>query len=562
MPHVVFKPYDKKIEFNLEEKCTLLELAIRNGIFIRSICGGKGMCKKCKVKIVEGKYKLLSDEGLIEDNYVLACQVIPLDNCIVEIPEESKLGIQKILHFGKIAALEFNPCIEKVKINGKVLIIDKLTGNKIEFDEDFTPYGLAIDIGTTKIVIYLVDLTNGQIVSQIFDINKQVIYGDDLMSRIGYCIRNANGHIDLHRVLINGINEMIHKLCSLRNIKKEHILYCAAAGNTVMTYTFVGMNPKGLADTACVVDKSEKILRASDLRLNINKNATVYCFPRISRFLGGDIIADILTSGMWRSEDIQMLIDIGTNTHIVIGCKDWYIASTGPGATAFEGYGVKFGMKAQEGAIERVKIHDDKVIYEVIGNVKPVGICGSGLIDLVAELFTNKIIDSSGRFVSKSHSRVREVDGKVEFIVAYANETSIGKDITIDEDDIKNILDSKAAVCGLAAALLRKSRIELSDVKKIYICGAFANYLDFNNAIKIGLIPEFPNAEIEYIGNGSIIGTYMLLTNYKYREVIQDIVNKLTYIDMVKDSDFLEEYEAALSIPGKKEYFPTIWKLI
>jgi len=554
----VFEPYGRKIDVCKGE--TILDAAIKCGVVIRSICGGKGACKKCKVKIERGKYRLLTEEAQLEDGTVLACQVVPEDDCTVYIPEESRLGIQKILHRGKLIIEEVNPSIIIERFGDYVRVLDE-NGQILIEGRYVKPYGIAIDIGTTKIVIYLVDLESGNIVSEIYDINRQVIYGDDLMSRIEYCIRNRDGYRDLNRTVIECINSMIDRLCRSSNVDKRHIVNVVAAGNTVMTYLFLNRDVRGFADSKFEVEKGSYTTTAGELGLDVHSKASVYCLPCVGRFLGGDVIGDILSSGMWRSDSMQLLIDIGTNTHVVVGCRDWYIATTGPGATTFEGYGVKFGMKAIEGAIERVWIKDGNVEYEVIGNVKPIGICGSGLIDLLAELFTNKIVDSQGR-LRKNHPNVVERDGKLQFIVVPSSKSGLGRDITIDEQDIKNLLESKASVCALITTLLKKVRIDISEIEKVYICGAFANYLNINNAVKIGMLPEFPNAEIEYIGNGSIVGSYLVLTNRKYRDIVENIANNLTYIEMINDSDFVEEYMAALTIPGKKEYFPTVWSLV
>ncbi|NPB00043.1 MAG: DUF4445 domain-containing protein [Crenarchaeota archaeon] len=560
MVTVIFEPYGRRVEVSSNE--TILDAAMKCGVVIRSICGGKGACKKCKVRIDKGEVKLLSEEAKLDDGTLLACQIVPVTDCVVYVPEESRLGVQKVLHKGKVRPEELDPWIRKEYKDGKVVIIYREDGRVIdERDKDFKPLGLAIDIGSTKVVTYLVDLETGRVLAEAYDINKQVIYGDDLMSRIEYCIRNKEGYKDLHRAVISCINDLVRRLVAISKTKVADIVHVVAAGNTVMTYLFLGRDVRGFADTHFEVEKGSYRANARDLGLLTCKNAPVYCLPCVGRFLGGDIIGDILTSGMWKSDDIQLLIDIGTNTHVVVGCRDWYIATTGPGATTFEGYGVRYGMKAMEGAIERVVIRDGKVEYQVIGNVKPIGICGSGLIDLLAELFVNKIIDSQGK-LRKNHPNVVERDGKLEFIVVPASESGTGRDITIDEQDIKNLLESKASVCALITTLLKKVRLDLSDIKRVYICGAFANYLDLNNAVKIGMIPEFPNAEIEYIGNGSIAGAYLVITNYKYRDVVENIAENLTYIEMINDSDFVDEYIAATTIPGKKEYFPTVWSLV
>ncbi len=560
---VTIQPYSIKVCVDSDK--TIFEILQEVGISIKSVCGGYGNCGKCKVVITNGEYiydeivrEFLTNEEL-KRGYTLACVTKCLTDCEIYIPSESRLGIQKILQDAVIPEIELNPIVSC--INGE--IIDKITGKVIDHLDSSQVYGLAIDVGTTKVVTYLVDLNTGRIVNKLSDYNRQVVLGEDLMSRIEHARRDVKGTEKLQKLVIETINSLVNEHLEKIKISSRQIVYACIASNTVMTYLLLGKNPTPLASPNIEIERDSIIIKANELGININNNAHVYVTPCVSRFLGGDVLCDILISNMWRDDKLSLLIDIGTNTHVVLGCSEWFIACTGPGGTAFEGWSVRFGMRAIEGAIDSLKIDKNtyKAKYTVIGNSKPKGLCGSGLIDLLAELYIHGIVDFRGKFSEEMIGKVtylRKRDHDYEYIVVPRDETELDIDITINQKDINNLLDSKASVCASITTLLKKMRISINDIERVYICGAFANYINLNNAIKIGLFPEFPNAEFTLLGNGSIAGTYTILVHYKYRDVVEKIAREMTYIELVQDQDFVEEYEAALSIPGRREYFPTM----
>ncbi len=558
MPKVIFKPYNIEVEVGPNE--TLLDAARKAGIYIRSVCGGKGSCKKCLVKIESGNYKTEEQVG----EYVIACRTICLDTCEVFIPPETRLGVQKILTRANVQLeVEPSPRVDaRMLPDGTVELyyrdrpdvsLLKTSGTSLR------ALGLAVDVGTTKVVMYLVDLLSGKILHEASFMNPQIKYGDDVISRIEYCRKYRGGVKTLRKLLVDRLNEEVAKALEVAGASEEEVVDAVFVGNTVMTYSVLGKEEiVNLVESWYRIERKIYEIPATELGLNINSRAIVHVLPCVSRFFGGDIVADIVATRIYEKEDLQLLVDIGTNTQVVLGCGEWMIATSGPGATAFEGWGVTCGVRATEGAIEKIRIEDDKVEYTTIGGKRPIGLCGSALIDIVAELYRNGIIDEQGRFTSKSR-RVRErPDGTKEFVIVEKTESGTGSDIVITERDIANIIDSKATVCALVSTLLRKMRLSVGDISRVYICGAFANNIDLTNAVYIGLLPEFPNAEIVFVGNGAIAGAYMTLVNYELRKMTEDIASRITYIDMVQDSDFLEEYQANLCIPGKKELFPSM----
>ncbi len=592
------------VEVKVPRGITILEVAKRAGVGIRSVCGGKGLCGKCKVVIAKGSVDhRLRDRALLREDeigkgYVLACIARVIGDLEVIVPPESFIGRAKLLstvalpkvfpessivvqYVDEISkaikyTLSFHAnsnVIKKLRAsssNRGSLIIDQHV-NKIV---DFLPetegarslYGIAIDIGTTKIVVALVDIASGEIIGVESEFNKQLIYGEDIVSRISKAIEGSENLREVQRAAIDTVNELIQRLCKKFNVDSQNIYNVVAAGNTAMTFLFVGENPYPLIRSfrePVKIDPKPYIFDARDLGINVNSNASVYVLPCAGRFLGGDVVGDIITAGISFSEEPSLLIDIGTNAEVVMGCKYWFIGTTAPAGPAFEGWGLRHGVRAVTGAIESITIDSEtlKAVYTVIGDVKPIGICGSGYIDLVAQLFINGAIDIFGKFCRGIKSQyVREGAEGYEYIVASATETAIGRDITITEKDIYNIIDSKSSVCAAISILLKKMYLSVFDIKNVYICGAFGRYLNINSAIAIGMIPEFPNAKIVYIGNGSLGGAYLALISKTYRLEAERVAKLMASIELMLDPNFMDEYEAGFKLPGKKELFPSWWE--
>lgn len=605
---ITFQPYGRRVK--VTSNVNILEATRLAGLNIRSICGGKGNCGKCKVVIrkgrVEFKYdkeeKLLTQEEL-SAGYVLACQSMCLSDSEIFIPPETRIEGQRIQADAVIPRVEPSPIVRKIFVDAQVppgslgeYIRNKLgvsvdesdlvrlapaslkqgltvvtskhgdTYRIVGVEEGRTierTYGLAIDIGTTKIVVYLVDLGSGEILGSESEYNGQLVYGEDLVSRISYAMEHEKGLLMLQQAAVKVINDLVDRLASKLGVRHSHIYDVCVAGNTVMTYLFVGRDPSPLLKTDVEVPREPFILDASALGLNVSPSAKVFCLPCVSRFLGGDAIGDILLSGMYEEPEISLLIDIGTNVEAILGGEGWFLATTAAAGPAFEGWGVRFGIRSVEGAIDSVRIDPRtlKANYTVIGGRKPKGICGSGLIDLVSELFRHGIIDSLGKFDRRIKSPyIREGEDGYEYVVAPKEEAELGRDIVITEKDIANIIDSKSAACAALAVLLKKMRLSVSDVSRVYICGAFGSYMDPNSATAIGLLPEFPNARIVYLGNGSVAGAYLTLVSEKYREKAGEIARLVAYFDLLKDADFMDEYLAGFVLPGKKELFPSWWE--
>jgi len=579
---------------------TILEAAIKCGIGVRSVCGGKGLCGKCKVVVRKGSVEARKSDLLkreeVERGYVLACQARIIEDIEVEIPIESQIGKPRLQSSVVLPSVKPKPVIRQESLPPSSLpgifpayrpgagVLEKLSEIEskglqriyavlsdarrrvVDVSEgERGLYGLAVDIGTTKIAAALVDISKGKVLDTVSEFNKQLIYGEDIVSRIRFALDKGDGLTKMQKAAVETINTAIEALCRRHGVPREDIYMVTAAGNTAMTYLFVGLDPYPLIKSfkeRAEVPRTPYWLEARDLGLSVNNNADIYVLPCAGRFLGGDVVGDIITAGLNFSEKPALLVDIGTNTEVVIGCRDWFLGTTAPAGPAFEGWGLAHGVRAIAGAIESVTIDTKtcRAVYKTIDNAKPIGICGSGYIDLLAQLFVNGLIDVFGKFYGDCGCPyIRRREKGYEYIVAPAEETATGRDIVVTEEDLHNIIDSKSSVCSAISILLKKMLLTVHDVSKVYVCGAFGNYLNLNSAMTIGMIPEFTGAKVEYIGNGSLGGAILTLLSEDYRAEAERVAKLLASIELLLDPDFVEEYQAGFILPGKKELFPT-WR--
>lgn len=606
---VIFNPMNEVVEV---ERGTVLLDAIREaGIMVRSVCGGHGECGTCKVILNKGevsdvsaKYEKWLSPQEIREGCHLACQIRVLSDCEVTIPIESRVFDPKILLNMEAIIDKINPASKKYLVEpplpqgvGRRLIrLKGYLGSDPEVSEDVhkkfflmkseelvtatislannypeiidvesgdktgSNYGLAIDLGTTTVVTLLVDITNGKILDKISELNNQITYGEALVSRISFA-STPKGLSKLQEKAAESINDLIEKLTLNLNVTKEEITDVCVGGNTVMNHLLAGIDPSYLA----YVDGNEKVARdpiirkSKGLGIQANPEAYVYCLPNVSRFLGGDAIGDVLASGMYDSDELSLLVDMGTNGEVILGNNSWLISCSCASGPAFEGGGIRFGVRAMRGGIEHVKINSDTfdTEYAVIGNTRPRGICGSGIIDTAAEMFSVGILDFTGKIVEGKTPLVGKGRYGPEYILVPAKKTAIGRNIVITQRDMDYLMDSKAAVCGAIVVLMRKLKISIDDVKNVYLAGAFGAYTDLENAVKFGIFPEFPNAKICPIGNGSIAGAYAALLSMEKRKKAEEIAEKMFYVDLLVDPMFSEAYSESLYIPGSKEFFPT-----
>ena len=425
-------------------------------------------------------------------------------------------------------------------------------------------FGIALDIGTTTVVAQLVDMNSKEILGTKASHNRQSRYGEDVISRIVYAC-HRNGMEPLNKAVIENIGDLVKSLAREKGVDLNEITAAMAAGNTTMTHLLLGMEPCFIRTEPYIpTATSFPVMKASEVWIPINPDGLFVCMPCVSSYVGGDITAGVLASGMGDSSRLSMLMDFGTNGEIVLGNNEWLVCCSASVGPAFEGGGLKCGMRATKGAIQTVWISNGDVHYNTIGDGKPRGICGSGVIDIMSELFKNKWIQPDGKFnTEKDNSRIRQTEEGKEFVVVWADESEGGNDIAITECDIGNLIKSKAAVFAAATVLAKSVGVDFKDINQIFIAGGFGNYLNVEKAILIGLLPDLPPGRFRFIGNSSLAGARIaLLSNHAF-EKAQEIAKRMTYFELSVNPDFMNEFIAALFLPHTNQnLFPSLRGLI
>ncbi|MEM1576736.1 MAG: ASKHA domain-containing protein [Archaeoglobaceae archaeon] len=587
---VTFEPVGRTVE---SKEGILLEIARDSNIGIRSDCGGRGVCGKCKVVLIKGKVgelteserKILKSEE-IQQNYRLACQTKVLSDSIIFIPKESRLEKRKVEESTIEPEIELETVVRKIPIsleqpNLKDVRsdLDRLRGklgdievslnllkklpellrlNKweinavlwknrlisVESRESDNLFGLAIDIGSSKLVCHLVDLKSGKTVARAYAENPQVAFGEDIVSRISYA-KNEENLVRLQKLVVEALNKLIEELCEMVKVSPESIYEAVVVGNSVMHHIFFGITPKFIGTAPFTPAVTEGISYPSrEIGLNINPEGMVTSLPLIAGFIGADATANLLLTKIYNSEEISMVIDIGTNTEILLGNRERILACSTPSGPAFEGAHITFGMKAVSGAIEEVEIKGEEVFYKTIDNQRPKGICGSGMIDLVAELFKNGFINRNGKFSKDSIRIIR--DGVPKFIIARAEETEFGKDITVNEKDINEFLLAKAAIKAGWTILADRFGINPEKIDRIYLAGSFGKHVDLENARIIGLLPK--NGEVIFAGDSAVSGAKIALKSVKQRDEIERVAKKVEYVELSTERDFQRVYLRAIPL--------------
>jgi uncharacterized 2Fe-2S/4Fe-4S cluster protein (DUF4445 family) len=426
---------------------------------------------------------------------------------------------------------------------------------------------IAVDIGTTSNVVYLVDLVSGKFVDSAAAYNAQISCGEDVISRILYA-RKEGGLEHLQRLVVGTINELLHELAERNGIDLNEIYAATVAGNTTMIHLFLALDPSYIRLEPYIPTVTfPPPVRAAELGIHICAEASVDCLPGVGAYVGGDITAGVLSSGMFKTDKLTLFIDVGTNGEIVLGNSDWLISCACSAGPAFEGAGVHSGMRATVGAIEEVWINADSYepTYQVIGDVPPRGICGSGMIALLAEMFITGVMDKSGHLNHGLNTpRIRVGEHGPEYVVAWAAETpGLRTDIALTEVDISNLIRAKGAIYAGFLVLTQSLGINLADVEEVLIGGAFGKYIDIEKAIQIGLMPDMPWERFRYLGNTSVLGAFTALLCRDMRREVTEIAKKMTYLELSADNRFMEQFTSALFLPHTDTTsFPSVMRLL
>jgi uncharacterized 2Fe-2S/4Fe-4S cluster protein (DUF4445 family) len=641
---VKFLPMDRTFYASKGE--SILDVAMRSGVYINASCGGNGTCRRCKVTITSGEVSSAPGAAMPPEEYQagvrLACASYPLSDISVTIPLESQIDRtvlrraaqgKHILSPARVDGLVKRwsvepPTVKKhLKLRPPSLednasdlsrlllelrkqtgidasldfsVLDPLARKIREADWSVTPtllrtshgwkiltieagntegrnYAVAVDIGTTTVCAQLLDianpsdgrgrqkaLTERRIVAESSDYNEQISYGEDVISRIMYA-QKPDGLKRLKTSVIDTINRLIDEMVEQAEIDMDDVSQVVLAGNTTMTHLALGLDPRYLMLDPYVPTANEiPFAKAERIGLRAGRNASAHFFPSVASYVGGDVVAGVLGSGMFQRGEVALFIDVGTNGEIVVGNREWLTCASCSAGPAFEGGGISSGARAGRGAIEQVRINPStfEPMLLTIGRGKPIGICGSGLIDAMAELFETGLIEQNGRFHRGAKTeRIRERQGVWEYVVCHAPDTGIGRDIVLTEGDIDNLMRAKAAIYAGCRVLLENLGLDIHDIERVIIAGGFGRHLGLEKAKMIGLLPDIPADKFLFVGNGSLLGARLACLSYKLSREAKAIAERMTNIELSNSRSFMDEFVAAMFIPHTDEHaFPEVLK--
>ncbi len=592
LTHIIdFEPIGRRVDIAPGE--SLLEAAQSAGVELVSICGGIGSCDGCRVRIMSGKLSSPTPEEEsffapieLEEGYRLACQARPLTDVKVEVPSESLATTQRLQVEGqrvKLAGKEIITPVDlvlepasltdlrsdsarlrdamqikgypNVSFSPDVLfslsgilrgqdwrVRAALRGDRVValLPDDARMLGLAVDVGTTKIAAYLLDLESGDVLAVRGAMNPQISYGEDVISRIDYCNQNEGGREILQGRVVSALNGMIAEMCGEADVSPEQLVEAVLVGNTAMHHLLAGLPVRQLAMAPYVPAVGEALdLPASVIELDISPGALIHLPPNIAGFVGADHVSMVLSTDVWQAENTVIAVDIGTNTEITLAVGGRMLSCSCASGPAFEGAHIRDGMRAAPGAIERVLIKNGQPSIYTIGEKPPVGICGSGILDAVAELLKNGIIDHRGSFQGGAPN-VREgmSTQHKEFLLVPAEDTGHGKDIVVTRSDINEIQLAKGAIRAGLEILLEEGGIAAGDIDEFIIAGAFGTYLDVGSAMTVGMFPELPRERFRQVGNAAGTGAQQMLISAERRRVADEIPERVEYVELTTHAGF------------------------
>ncbi len=569
------------------------------GVGLESLCGGEGWCEGCRVRLVEGELSPLTQSEIdvfnkaeIESGFRLACQATPQGDITIDIPPESLTTQQRLQIEGRQADIDLNPLVrliivslnpastqdlradstrladalselgdESVIFNFAVVTIlsDVLRENNwtikavIRQNEviallkpDEHCFGLAVDIGTTKLAIYLYDLETGDVVDKAGEMNPQIAYGEDVISRIAYSINEPNGRETLQRALIDTLNKKVIDICEKAGIFSHQIVDAVMVGNTAMHHLLAGLPVHQLVYAPYIAAVSTALdIRARDIELEMAPGGYIHLLPNIAGYVGADHTAVILSTGLWKTRKKILAIDVGTNTEITLAANGRLLSCSCASGPAFEGAHIKDGMRAAPGAIERIKILNNEIYILTIDNQPPVGICGSGILDAVAEMKASGIINEKGA-MQDGQFNVRPNGKMLEFLLVPAASTGHGKDITVTRNDVNEIQLAKAAIRAGLEILLAEAGMVAAEIDEFIIAGAFGTYIDIPHAIQIGMFPKVPVERFTQVGNAAGMGAILTLLSSEQREITQEFIKRVEYVELTTHQGFQKEFIKAL----------------
>lgn len=606
MPIVTIQP--EGVRVTVPHGSDLLTALRKAGVNLESVCGGRGVCKKCVVEIVSGNLTALSsaETGIVVSEALrLACQTKILGDAVVKVPQASRQVKGKILEEGTMTGFDFSPAVKHVNVRLEVpsledqrsdaerllksvgvgsidsLLLKRLPSRLRELnwgleaiirgDEvlDVRPesnrdlYGVAVDVGTTTVVVYLVSLKTGRIVSVKSDYNGQIMHGDDVISRITYAVKDYGNLKTLQNMVVETVNRLVREALNDVGCLSSDVYEAFFAGNTVMLSLLYGAEVSAIASAPYVPPfRSSLCFKAREIGFEANSSAVACTLPVVSGYVGGDVVADIMVSGMHKRDENSLLIDLGTNGEVVLKSRDLMLAASTAAGPAIEGAGLSNGMRGMEGAIESlsidVKTYD--VYYKTIGGKDPRGLCGSGVVDSIAWMLISGVLDQSGRIVDLDIPRIVRMNGDRAFTLAVNSE---GRRICITQSDVRSFQLAKAAIFSACSLLLKMVGLAVGELSKVYVAGAFGNYVDPRSAMLVGMIPELPLEKIVQIGNGSGHGAVMSVLSKKATEEAELIARRVRAVDLNTIREFQNEFIDSTHFPHKRtDMFPRVMDAI
>ncbi len=588
---------------------TVFDAASWNGIAIDSTCGGHGTCRKCKVQVTDGEAPLSKLDSRafspdeLREGWRLACRIVTTNDLTLDVPplqtrpkaatvgvgrqvilrpsivkrhlvlEEATLSdqrtdIQRV--YDAIEDLELHTTITVLRTLGKIMRDAKFEITAVIADDELIAiepgdttarrFAMAIDLGTTTVVVNLLDLDTGTPVAVRSMLNKQQPFGADVIARISATMMDPDTLGKLQELAHETLAELTAEVLAAGDVNAEEVYEVVLAGNATMTQIVLGIDPEPLGIAPFIMtSESYTGLRATDLGILIHPNAPAAVFPALGAYVGGDITAGILASGLDRDRRLRLFIDIGTNCEIVIGNQDRIVSTAAPAGPAFEAASIRCGMRADDGAIEVVKITDDSVELGVIGDVEPIGMCGSGLVDAVAELVKVGLLDSSGKFIPNEEAaeklpllapRLVEIDGLRVFILHWTGTVGdVEKAVFLSQRDVRELQFAKAAIATGWKLMIDELGIEVGDIQQVLLAGSFGSYLSAASAIRIGLVPKLPIPRIISAGNVAGEGAKMAILSIQERHAGMALINEIEYVELSDRSDFNDRFMEELAFP-------------